>query len=93
MDLGCGYGPIALTLARRHPSATVWAVDVNERALELCRANAAALGLDIVPDSLTPELIGRILNGETVKPRERGTAPSGKPKKRKSTTRKKKIES
>jgi 16S rRNA (guanine1207-N2)-methyltransferase len=45
LDLGCGYGPIALTLARRAPEATVWAVDVNRRALELCRANAAANGL------------------------------------------------
>jgi 16S rRNA (guanine1207-N2)-methyltransferase len=45
VDLGCGYGPIACTLARRAPAATVWAVDVNERALELCRANAARLGL------------------------------------------------
>ena len=45
VDLGCGYGAIALTLARRHPDATIWAVDVNERALALCRANAAALGL------------------------------------------------
>ena len=45
LDLGCGYGPIALTLARRSPGATVWAVDVNERALGLVRANADALGL------------------------------------------------
>jgi 16S rRNA (guanine1207-N2)-methyltransferase len=45
VDLGCGYGAIALTLARRHPDATIWAVDVNERALALCRTNAAALGL------------------------------------------------
>jgi 16S rRNA (guanine1207-N2)-methyltransferase len=45
LDLGCGYGPIAVTLARRAPSAEVWAVDVNERALALTRANAAALGL------------------------------------------------
>jgi 16S rRNA (guanine1207-N2)-methyltransferase len=45
LDLGCGAGPIALTLARRSPSATVWAVDVNERALDRCRSNAAALGL------------------------------------------------
>jgi 16S rRNA (guanine1207-N2)-methyltransferase len=44
-DIGCGYGPIALTLATRSPAATVWAVDVNERALELTRANAAAAGL------------------------------------------------
>jgi 16S rRNA (guanine1207-N2)-methyltransferase len=44
-DVGCGYGPIALTLATRSPRATVWAVDVNERALELTQANAAAAGL------------------------------------------------
>ncbi|CAN5289328.1 hypothetical protein BH18ACT4_BH18ACT4_02540 [soil metagenome] len=40
LDLGCGYGPIALTLGRRAPAATVWAVDVNRRALALCAANA-----------------------------------------------------
>src|SRR5690349_9013675 len=34
LDLGCGYGPIALTLAIRSPGAQVYAVDVNERALE-----------------------------------------------------------
>jgi 16S rRNA (guanine1207-N2)-methyltransferase len=45
VDLGCGYGPIACALARRSPAATVWAIDVNERALELCRANAERLGL------------------------------------------------
>src|SRR3712207_2824581 len=42
LDLGCGYGPIALTMAARAPRATVWAVDVNRRALELTAANAAA---------------------------------------------------
>ena len=45
VDLGCGYGPIACTLAARVPAATVWAVDVNRRALDLCRENAATLGL------------------------------------------------
>src|SRR5436190_1071169 len=45
VDLGCGYGPIACALARRSPGADVWAIDVNERALELCRANAERLGL------------------------------------------------
>ncbi len=45
LDLGCGYGPIACTLARRVPAATVWAVDINSRALELTARNAAALGL------------------------------------------------
>ncbi len=42
LDLGCGYGPIAITLARRSPGARVWAVDVNERALQLTRTNAEA---------------------------------------------------
>jgi 16S rRNA (guanine1207-N2)-methyltransferase len=40
LDLGCGSGAIALTLALRSPAATAWAVDVNERALDLTRANA-----------------------------------------------------
>lgn len=45
LDLGCGYGPIACTLAARAPGATVWALDVNRRALDLCRANAEANAL------------------------------------------------
>jgi 16S rRNA (guanine1207-N2)-methyltransferase len=45
LDLGTGYGPIALTMAARAPGATVWAVDVNERALGLCASNAARAGL------------------------------------------------
>ena len=39
LDLGCGYGPIALVLARRSPAAEVWAVDVNGRARELTEIN------------------------------------------------------
>jgi 16S rRNA (guanine1207-N2)-methyltransferase len=45
LDLGSGYGPLALVMARRAPAARVWAVDVNRRALELCERNAAAAGL------------------------------------------------
>ena len=45
LDLGCGYGPVACVLAARSPGATVWAVDVNERALGLCARNATAAGL------------------------------------------------
>jgi 16S rRNA (guanine1207-N2)-methyltransferase len=48
LDLGCGWGPIALTLALRSPQASVYAVDVNERALDLVRANARSLDLDDV---------------------------------------------
>jgi 16S rRNA (guanine1207-N2)-methyltransferase len=45
LDLGCGYGPLAVVLAARAPRARVWAVDVNTRALELTRTNAARAGL------------------------------------------------
>jgi len=48
LDLGCGYGPMALALASRSPAATVWAVDVNERALALTSENARSAGLSNV---------------------------------------------
>jgi 16S rRNA G1207 methylase RsmC len=55
LDLGCGYGPIAMVLATRSPAATVYAVDVNRRALELVAENADRLGVAdrVVP--VTPE--------------------------------------
>ena len=45
LDLGAGAGPIALTMARRAPAATVWAVDVNSRARDLCARNAERNGI------------------------------------------------
>lgn len=48
LDLGCGYGPIALVAAMRAPSARVVAIDVNERARDLTGANAKRLGLSNV---------------------------------------------
>jgi 16S rRNA (guanine1207-N2)-methyltransferase len=45
LDLGCGYGPLALVLATRAPGARIWAVDVNLRALNLCMGNATSAGL------------------------------------------------
>ncbi|MGL5852100.1 MAG: class I SAM-dependent methyltransferase, partial [Phycicoccus sp.] len=44
LDLGCGWGPLALAMALRSPGATVWGLDVNERALDLLRRNAVRLG-------------------------------------------------
>ncbi|MEU6206319.1 methyltransferase [Micromonospora musae] len=44
LDLGCGFGPISCVLADNAPAATVWAVDVNERARELTAANAERVG-------------------------------------------------
>lgn len=57
VDLGCGYGPIAIALALRAPEAVVWAVDVNERALELCRANADAAGVGERVRTVTPDQV------------------------------------
>ncbi len=54
LDLGCGWGPISLTLALESPRATVWAVDVNERALDLVRANAQKLSIENI-NAVTPE--------------------------------------
>ncbi len=64
VDVGCGAGPIALTLALRSPGAHVVAVDPNARARELTISNAAANGVDItslhpddVPSDMTVDLI------------------------------------
>lgn len=40
LDLGCGWGPISLALGFESPQASVWAVDINERAVELTQENA-----------------------------------------------------
>lgn len=60
LDLGCGVGPIAITLARRSPGATVWAVDVNNRALRLCSDNALANGVTNVRTSTPEQMDGSI---------------------------------
>jgi 16S rRNA (guanine1207-N2)-methyltransferase len=61
LDLGAGWGPIALSLALQSPDATVWAVDVNERALDLVRRNAKRLGITTInavqPDDVPEELL------------------------------------
>lgn len=65
LDLGCGWGPLALTLGLSSPAATVHAVDVNRRALDLVTRNATALDLpgihalepQEVPDGTAYDLI------------------------------------
>jgi 16S rRNA (guanine1207-N2)-methyltransferase len=60
LDLGTGYGPIAIALARRSPDAVVWAVDVNERALELVKRNMDRARVTNViparPEDVPPEV-------------------------------------
>ena len=45
LDLGCGWGVLAVALASASPGAVVDAVDVNPRALALCADNARAHGV------------------------------------------------
>jgi len=61
LDLGCGWGPIALNLAKLRPNTKVWAVDVNTRSVELTAKNAKDLGLSnitaVVPDQVPEDLL------------------------------------
>lgn len=41
LDVGCGYGPMGLSLAKADPERQVEMVDVNERALGLAKQNAS----------------------------------------------------
>ncbi|WP_261166165.1 class I SAM-dependent methyltransferase [Microbacterium sp. Marseille-Q6965] len=65
LDLGCGWGPISLTLAALSPRARVWAVDVNERALDLVRRNAEELGLEninaVAPADVPEDVVFRTI--------------------------------
>ncbi|MBO9554103.1 methyltransferase [Cellulomonas sp.] len=56
LDLGCGWGPVALSLALASPHARVWAVDVNERALDLVRRNAERVGASNVVAALPDDV-------------------------------------
>ena len=47
LDLGCGWGPIAIAMARRSPGAPGWAVVVTARALALAAANARIAGVSV----------------------------------------------
>ncbi len=72
LDLGCGYGPLALVLAARSPGAQVWAVDVNTRALELCAGNAERAGLPNVhcaapDDPAVPDGFGLIWSNPPIR--------------------------
>ena len=60
LDLGCGWGPIALNLAKLRPNTKVWALDVNTRSVELTQANARNLEISninaVLPDQVPGDL-------------------------------------
>ena len=61
LDLGCGAGPIAITMALRRPLAQIWATDINERARQLTRDNARHLKIS----NLTVADPNEILNADS----------------------------
>lgn len=93
LDIGCGWGPIALSLAMHSSKAVVYAIDVNERSLELTRMNAERLGLsniivckpqevpaDVQFDEIwsnPPIRVGKVVLHEILRHWLRRTAPGG----------------
>ena len=47
LDLGCGWGVIGISIAKKWPGARVTMADVNTRALDLSRENAKRNGAEV----------------------------------------------
>lgn len=60
LDIGCGWGAIALSMALEAPGATVWAVDVTDRTLALTGRNAERAGVTNIrvahPDNVPADI-------------------------------------
>ncbi len=65
LDIGSGWGPLALTMALTAPEAQVTAIDVNERCLALTTENAQRLRLDNLV-AAAPEDVGEALEFDTI---------------------------
>ena len=67
LDLGCGWGPLAVSMALEAPGARVWAVDVNTRALDLTRRNALANGVGDAVEVLPAAEALEVARGEGIR--------------------------
>lgn len=56
-DIGCGWGAISLALGFESPNAQIYAVDVNERALDLTGINAKNAGLNNIHTYLVEDAL------------------------------------
>jgi 16S rRNA (guanine1207-N2)-methyltransferase len=45
LDIGCGWGPIGISIARISTETQVYGIDINQRSIEQSNLNAASLGL------------------------------------------------
>ena len=79
LDVGCGYGPIGLTVAKTWPNRTVHMIDVNLRALQLTIDNAELNGIKNVNvyesdrlDAVNEHKFAAILNKSAHSSRKKG---------------------
>jgi len=62
LDLGCGYGPVGISLAKEFSERHVIMSDVNGRAVELAKKNAtdnAVQNVEIIQSDSFENLVGR----------------------------------
>ncbi|WP_084104294.1 class I SAM-dependent methyltransferase [Demequina sp. NBRC 110056] len=66
LDIGCGWGPLALTAALGTADARVTAVDVNRRSLDLTARNAERLGVAAQVTALEPDDVPTTLTFDAI---------------------------
>lgn len=61
LDIGCGWGAIGVAIAKANKAARVTMVDVNRRALSLCRQNCTRNGVtaEVLESDGMTEVLGR----------------------------------
>ncbi|MBQ2930349.1 MAG: class I SAM-dependent methyltransferase [Clostridia bacterium] len=61
LDIGCGWGAIGVAVAKANKNAKVTMVDVNRRALDLCRQNCQRNGVtaEVIESDGMAEVMGR----------------------------------
>lgn len=72
LDLGCGWGPIGISIGIAFPSCRVTFSDTNKRALSLCTQNASAYGINgsfILSDGFAniPDLFDHIISNPPIR--------------------------
>lgn len=66
LDLGCGYGPIGLAIAKNFPERLIEMVDINERSISLSKDNASRNKIEnvkIYPSNIFDEVITKDFAG------------------------------
>ncbi|MFD2115010.1 class I SAM-dependent methyltransferase [Paenibacillus yanchengensis] len=69
LDVGCGYGPIGLSLSKLVKDGQVTMVDINERAIELARQNAKLNNIDnvtILQSDLYTSLVSQLASFDVI---------------------------